>query len=179
MTSDAHPHHPLLSYPETGSQMGPNPTATEPHPESGRQGCPGESLCTQEMQYTPHIHSNTDTLCTHTHTQTLRPSTPPGARKQSHSSSETHRPGLMDAAQRSHTVGQGGIHKHIKRDAETETQRDTCMKGKPEAQMPKSHVNVIHTLLHQDPWKSCSDSSSWAIPLHWHPTTSIHPLPRA
>lgn len=76
MTSDAHPHHPLLSYPESGSQMGPNPTATEPHPESGRQGCPGESLCTQEMQYTPHIHSNTDMLCTHTHTNPEALNTP-------------------------------------------------------------------------------------------------------
>lgn len=43
-------------------------------------------------------------------------------------------------------MGQGGTHKHIKRDAGTETQRDTCTKGKPETQMPRSHVNVTHTV---------------------------------
>ena len=71
----------------------------------------------------PHIHSNTDMLCahTHTHTQTLRPWTPLGARKQSHRSSETHRPRLMDTAWRSHTVGQGGTHKYIERCRDRDT----------------------------------------------------------
>ena len=144
--------------------MGPNPTATEPHPDSGRQGCQGESLRTQEMQHPLPTYTATQTHSahTHTHTQTLKPWTPPGARKQSHSSSETHRPRLMDTAWRSHTVGQGGTHKHIEtdRDAETETPRDTCMKGKPEAQMPKSHVNITHTVSHQGPWQNCNDTSS-------------------
>lgn len=72
MTSDAHPHHPLLRYPESGSQVGPNPTATEPHPESSRQGCPGESLRTQEMQYTPpHTQQHRHALHTHTNPEAL------------------------------------------------------------------------------------------------------------
>lgn len=49
---------------------------------------------------------------------------------------------------------------NTQRDADTKTPRDTCMKGKPEAQMPKSHVNVTHTVSHQGPWQSCNDSSS-------------------
>lgn len=118
-----------------------------PPRQNGGQGCCGESPAHREMQHLLPTAAQTRSA----HAQTPTPSTPPGARKQSHSNSETHGHWHTDATPRSRTwVREEPT--NTQRDAETETQREmqtnTRVKGKPEAQMytDVQTRNVTHTL---------------------------------
>ena len=92
-----------------------------PPRQNGRQGCCGESPAHREMQHLPPTAAQTRSA----HAQTPTPSTLPGARKQSHSNSETHGHRHTDATPRSHTVGQGETHKYTKRCRDGDTKGDT------------------------------------------------------
>lgn len=139
------PHHALLTHPQSGSQMGPNPSLWQSPTQTAADraatvGHPHMETCntTPTQQHS--------TLCTNTNPKAVN--TPRCKETETHSSSGTQRHWYTDASLRAHTAGQRGTHKYTERDAET--QRDTYMEEQPMHKCtltckPKHTPNHTHT----------------------------------